>query len=166
MDDLIAIVRTYIEDEVSPYTVSDAIITRWLNTDRKYIHELAIYPEDYGYDNVSSVYPIGYMYISGLVLTDGDGNTISSSDYTVDVFNGLVTFDDDSTIPDSIYATFNYHDFFNAVSELWKYRAALARFSGRAKLGDEDIPMDAYNREYCIQKYWDFKQSKNITMER
>jgi hypothetical protein len=166
MDDLITIVRSYIEDETAPYTVSDAIITRWLNTDRKYKYELAIYAEDYAYDNESRVYPIGYSYISGLVLKDGDGNTISSSNYTVDVFNGIITFDDDYTIPDIVYASFNYHDFFNAVSELWKYRAALAKFSGSAKLGDEQIPEDKYNREYCLQKYWDFMQSKNISMER
>lgn len=166
MNDLIAIVRTYIEDETAPYSVSDAIITRWLNDGRKYKDSLQIVAEDYDSDNDSRVYPIGYHWISGLVLKDGNDDTIASSNYTVDVFNGLVTFDVGYTIPTGVYATFNYHDFYNAVAELWKYRAAKARFSGVAKLADEQIPMDAYNREYCIMKYWDFLQSKNITMER
>ncbi len=166
MDDLIAIVRTYIEDETAPYTVSDAIITRWLNADRKYVHERPIYPEDYGYDNESLVYPIGCKYLSGVVLKDGNGNTIASSNYTLDVFNGIVTFDVGYTIPASVYATFNYHNFFNAVAELWKYQAALARFDGKTQLADEGIPEDKGSRSYCIRKYWDYRQSVNITMER
>jgi hypothetical protein len=166
MDDLIAIVRTYIEDTTTPYTVSDAIITRWLNKDRGYVNSLQIFAEDYYYDNESLVYQIGYKYLSGVVLKDGDDNTISSSNYTVDVFNGIVTFDDGYTIPDAVYITFNWHDFFEAVAELWLYQAGLSRFSGRVKLADEDLPMDKSSREYCIQKSWTYRQSKNIQMER
>ena len=166
MDALILVIREYIEDETSPYAVSDTIITRYLNMNRKYIDSQIIYPEDYGYDEVSKVYPVGYSFLSGVTLEDGDENTISASDYTLDVFNGLVTFDDAYTIPDNVYITFNYHDFYEVVSKLWLYRAARAQFTGKAKLADEDIPLDKYNREYCIMKYWDFMQSKNLTIER
>lgn len=165
-EQLVTDIRKYIEDETAPYAVTEAIILQKLNLTRSYVDSLRIYPEDYGYDGVSKVYRIGYAGIMNLSLKDIDDNAIASANYEVDVENGIITFDDDYTIPDIVYASFNYHDFYNAVSELWKYRAALAKFSGKAKLGDEDIPMDKYNREYCLQKYWDFCQSKNISMER
>jgi hypothetical protein len=44
--------------------------------------------------------------------------------------------------------------------------AALSRFDGPVKLGDEQLPEDKYSRSYCIRKYWDWCQSENITMER
>ena len=163
---LITLARTYIEDETTPYTVSDAIILQKLNTDRQYIEKMQIYSEDYAYDNVSKVYSIDYNYIMNLVLTDADDNVISTDNYTVDVENGIVTFDAVYTIPDTVLAKFTYHDFFEAISQLWLYQMALSRFSGRVKLGDEDLPMDKSSREYCAQKYWAYKQSKNIQLER
>jgi len=166
MEALITLARTYIEDETSPYTVSDAIIEQKLNADRQYIKEMQIYSEDYAYDNVSKVYSIDYNYIMNLVLTDADDNVIADTNYTVDVENGIITFDAGYTIPDSVYATFTYHDFMEAVSQLWLYRAALSRFSGRVELGDEKLPLDASSREYCIMKYWNFKQSKCFNLER
>jgi len=164
---LIEIVRTYIEDETIPYSVNDSIIERWLNEDRHYVNNMQIYSEDYNYDNESLIYYIDYKYLTNVVLKDGDDNVISTDDYTIDVFNGIITFDAGPfIIPDSIYITFNYHDFFEAISQLWLYQMALSRFSGRVKLGDEDLPMDKSSREYCLQKYWAYKQSKNIQMER
>ena len=163
---LITLARTYIEDETSPYMTSDTIIEQKLNADRKYIEDLQIYPEDYDYDAVSKVYPIGYSYLMNLILEDGDENVISTSNYDVDVENGIVTFKAGYTIPDSIYATFNYCDFFEAVAQLWLYQAAKSRFDGVAKLGDEGIPEDKGSRSYCIRKYWDYRTSKNIQLER
>ena len=163
---LLTLARVYIEDETAPYTVSDTIVLQKLNADRTPIEDLQIYPEDYNYNAVSKVYPIKYAYIMNLVLKDGDDNTIASSNYTVDVENGIITFDDGYTIPDTVLAKFTYHDFFEAVAELWKYMAAKSRFDGPSKLGDEQIPEDKGSRSYCIRKYWDYCQSKNIQMER
>jgi len=163
---IIAIVRNYIEDSTAPYTCSDAVIERWLNADRKYVEDLQIYPEDYNYNAISKVYKIGYCYLMNVVLEDGNDAIISDANYTVDVENGIVTFDAGYTIPDSVLAKFTYHDFFEAISQLWLYQMALSRFSGRVKLGDEDLPMDKSSREYCAQKYWSYKQSKNIQLER
>ena len=166
-DALVTLARKYIEDDTAPYSVTDAIILQKLNAERNYIEGLQIYAEDYFEDNVSTVYPIGYAYIMNLVLTDGDDNVISTDDYTVDVENGLITFDSSPVIiPDAVYAQFTYHDFYNAVAEMWKYQAALSRFDGTAKLGDEGIPEDKGSRGYCIRKYWDYRTSKNIQMER
>jgi hypothetical protein len=165
---LVTELRKYIEDETAPYMVSDTIILQKLNASRNYIEGLQIYAEDYFNDNVSTVYPLGYAGIMNLILTDGDDNVIDTDNYTVDVENGIIDFDTSPpyTIPDIVYAQFNYCDFYEAISELWKYRAALSRFSGKVQLGDEVLPLDANSREYCIMKYWDFKQSKNIQMER
>ncbi len=167
MEDLILIVREYIEDETEPYAVSDTVIERMLNQNRTYVNERQIYADDYLYDNESLIYPIGYKYLSGLVLIDGDDNEIDSDNYEVDVFNGIITFDASPVVvPDAVYATFYYHNFFDAVAEIWKYRAAQAKFSGKVKLGDEDLPMDKNSREYCLQKYWNFKPSKSTQLER
>jgi hypothetical protein len=163
---LITLARTYIEDETAPYTVSDTIIEQKLNADRRYIEEKQIYSEDYFYDDESLIYKIGYCYLMNLVLTDEDENVIADTNYTVDVENGIITFDAGYTIPDSVYATFNYFDFYNAVAELWLYQAAKSRFDGTAKLGDEGIPEDKGSRSYCIRKYWDYRTSKNIQLER
>jgi len=165
---LIEIVRNYIEDEAIPYSVSDGIIERWLNDDRHYVDSMQIYSEDYYYDNESLIYHIDYKYLTGVILKDGGGNIISSEDYEIDVFNGIVTFDASPpvVVPNAVYATFNYHNFFEAVAQLWLYRAAKSRFSGRAKLGDEDLPEDKNSREYCIKKYWDFRQSSSGQLER
>jgi hypothetical protein len=164
---LVTSLRNYIEDATAPYTVSEAIILQKLNANRQYVEGLQLYPEDYGLSAVSTIYPIGYVGIMNLILTDGDDNVISASDYEVDAENGIITFDSSPVvIPDSVYAQFTYHNFNEAIAELWKYRAALSRFSGKVQLGDENLPLDAGSREYCIMKYWDFKQSENIQMER
>ena len=165
-EQLITLARTYIEDEAVPYAVTDAIIEQKLNADRKYIESLQIYAEDYSYDNVSCIYKVGYCYLMNMVLNDGT-NPIASTNYTVDVENGIITFDASPVvIPDVVYVTFTYHDFYNSIAELWLYMAAKARISGKARLGDEDLPMDKSSREYCIMKYWDYKQSRNIQLER
>lgn len=163
---LVTKAREYLENISATY-ISDAIITNNLNRSRKYVDSLQIYAEDYAYDNESAVYLIKRKYIMNLVLKDGNGDVISTDDYSVDVENGIITFDGSPlVIPDAVYATFTYHDFFNAVAECWLWLAGIARISGRVKLGDEDLPMDYNSREYCVQKYWLYCQSENIDMER
>lgn len=163
---LILKVREYLENVSAAY-ISDAVIERWLNSTRKYVDSKQIYAEDYLYDNESAVYKIGYNGIMNLVLKDGDGDVISTDDYSVDVENGIVTFDGSPlVIPDSVYATFTYHNFFNAVAKCWEYLAAIARLDGPVKLADESLPEDYNSRAYCIKKYWLFCQSENIDMER
>jgi hypothetical protein len=163
---LITIARSYIEDATEPYTVSDTIIERHLNKSRTPINDLRIYAEDYGYGNESSIYLLNHSYIMNLTLEDGDGNIISTDNYTLDAFNGLVTFGGEYTIPDSVYASFTYHDLFDAIANIWLYRASLATIWGKKQLGDEQLPQDKYHTEYCIKKYWAFRQSTSTQMER
>jgi hypothetical protein len=166
-EELINIIRTYIEDPTAPYTVSDIVIERFLNKGRKYLEDLQLFAEDYYGDNVSTVYPIGYPYLTNVSLKDGEGNTISTDDYTVDVFNGIITFDASPVvIPDAVYATFNYFNFFATVADIWLYRAALATTMGNTQLGDEILPKGKNSVEYCSQKYWTYRQSISRQMER
>ena len=166
-EQLIDMVRTYIEDPTVPYIVSDIVIERFLNKTRKYLEDLQLFAEDEAWEGVSVVYPVGYQYLMNVSLKDGEGNTISASDYSVDAFNGIITFDGSPVvIPDAIYATFTYHNFFEAVADIWLYRAALATTAKKAQLGDEILPEDKYNVEYCAAKYWTFRQSKSLQMER
>lgn len=163
---LITDARVLLED-ASTTEISDAVILQKLNETRNYVHDLQIYREDYGFDNTSMVFVIGYKYLMNLTLNDGT-NTISADDYEVDAVNGLITFDSSpmATIPDAVYCTFTYHNFMQAVANCWLYLASKSRFSGRVKLADEDIPMDRSSREYCIQKYWDYCQSESFHLKR
>lgn len=157
---LITTAREYIEDESAPYAVSDTVIERIFNISRQAVYDLQLLPEEVG----GVVYDIGYKYLMNVSITTDGTTVIDSDDYTLDVFNGIITFDTAPTT--SVYATFTKHDFYNAVAEVWKYRAAKARFSGDVKLGDEIIPQDKYNREYCINKYWNFRVARTIQTER
>jgi hypothetical protein len=157
---LITIAREYIEDETSPYAISDTIIERIFNQSRQSVYDLFLLPEESG----GRIYDIGHKYLMNVTLTTDGTTAIGTDDYTLDVFNGIITFD--SAPSTSVYATFTEHDFYNAVAEIWKYRAAKARFSGDVKLGDEVIPQDKYNREYCIGKYWNFRVARTIQAER
>jgi len=166
VEPLITIIRDDYLESATTSEVSDAVIERLLNKHRGYIHDLQIIAEDYYFDNASKVYKIGYSYLMNVVLTDGSGAVIASTNYTLDVFNGIVTFITGYTIPDTVYITFNYFDFFETVADLWTYLAAKSRFLGQSQLGDEKLAQDKSSREYCISKAWEFRQSKNIQMER
>lgn len=157
---LITTAREYIEDETAPYAVSDTIIERIFNISRQSVYDLQLLPEEVG----GVVYDIGYKYLMNVSITTDGTTVIDSDDYTLDAFNGIITFDTAPTT--GVYISFTTHDFFNAVAEIWKYRAAKARFSGDVKLGDEVIPQDKYNREYCIGKYWNFRVARTIQTER
>ena len=165
---LITEVRAYIEDLVQPYAISDTIILRWLNKSRHYIDDYQVYPEDYPTHSVSPVYNIGHASIMNLILEDAiDGNVISESDYTVDYVNGIITFDSSPlVIPSTVYATFTTHDIFEAVAELWKYRAALATTMSKSQIGDETLPEDKNGLSYCMAKYWSFRKSYSRLIER
>ena len=158
-EELIKMVRDYIEDNKVPYIISDTVIERMPNKSRIAVYELPISAE---YDN-GKVYNIGHKYLMNVVVSDGT-NIIDPSNYEIDVFNGIITFDSAPTT--GIYVSFTKHDFFNAVADLWKYRAGLSRFSGRVKLGDEDLPDNANSREYCIRKYWDYRTARTIQTQR
>jgi len=76
--------------------------------------------------------------------------------------NGIYTFTTEQT---AVYIKAYAYDLYRSASDIWLVRAE-ASFSGKVKVGDEDIPMDKYNREYCIMKYWDLRQSSSTQMER
>jgi hypothetical protein len=159
MDNLISEVRKLIDDTTAPYDFDDTTIERYLNKDRGYVEDMALT----SIDTTELVYELGFKNIADLVLKDNSGSTISAADYDFDYINGIITF---SIAPDSINATFTYHDLYNTVAELWLARASQSKFSGKVKLADEELPADKNSREFCIQQYWFFKRSKSFRMER
>jgi hypothetical protein len=159
MNNLITEVRRLIDDTTAPYDYTDEQITRYLDKRRGYIEEKGLT----AVDDSELIYYLGYKNIARLVIQDTDDNVISAATYDLDYLNGIVTF---TTDPGSIEATFTYHDINDAVAELWLARAAQARFSGRIKLADEELPADKNSREYCIGQYWYFKRSRNVEIER
>ena len=159
MNNLITEVRKLIDDESQPYDYDDITITRYLNRGRGYIEDKALL----AIDDDELIYELGYVNIAGLILRDNLDNVIPASDYTLDYINGVVTF---TTEPVDINATFTYHDLYNTVADLWLARAATAKFSGNVKLGDEQLPRDKSEREFCVQQYWFFRRNKNMNTTR
>jgi len=108
-----------------------------------------------------------YKYLDNRVLDDGttDFTEISGEegDYTADDINGIYTF---TAEQDAVYINAQYYDLYKTASDIWLVRAAQATFSGNTRLGDETIPQDKYNKEYCIRKYWDLRPSDSSEMER
>jgi hypothetical protein len=166
MNNLIIEVRRLIDDTTTPYDFTDAQITRYLsrgisaNTGHKDDYSPAII------DSTGHAYDLKYKNIANFSVKDSDGNTISATCYDLDYLNGLLMFTPSGPGYLNITVGFTYHDLHEAVSELWLARAGMARFSGRVKLADEDLPMDKNSREFCIQQYWAFKKNKNMDIVR
>ena len=167
MSQLIDEVRILIEDELTIGEVEadadfpDAEITKYLNKYRGYLDDVSLTYENDDY----LVWLCDYKYLDNVILDSAEDTPISEDDYTADDINGIYTF---TTKPDplAVYIKANYYDLYSTASDIWLVRAAKAGFSGRVKLGDEEIPMDKENKIYCIQKYWELRQSQSIQMER
>ena len=158
MSQLTEELRILIEDEGSIYDIdfTDDELTKYLNKYRGYLEDYPLSPENY-YTWISP-----FKYLDNRSLSDGTAE-ISEDEYTADDINGIYQFAEEQS---AVYITANYYDLYKTASEIWLVRAARAKFSGKTQLGDEVIPMDKYNREYCIQKYWDLSLSESIQMER
>jgi len=152
--------RILIEDESSD-DFTDAQLVVYLNKYRGYIDGLSLTAE-------SDDYLVWYSPYKNLdnrsLRTGADSSTeVSTDDYTADDLNGIFTF---TTAQAAIYLYANFYNLQETAADIWLIRAAKSTFSGPVKLGDETIPMDKYNREYCIQKYWQTKTSTDSQMQR
>ena len=160
MSQLLTELRKLIEDESSEdYT--DAELNVYLN---KYRDTLDDYPLTAETDDYL-VWLCDYKYLDNVVLDSATDTPIDSGDYTADDINGIYTFTAEPD-PLAVYIKAQYYDLYKTASDIWLVRAARCSFSGRVGLGDEEIPADKLNREYCIQKYWDLRQSDTTEMER
>jgi len=162
MSQLLDELRKLIEDEDSEdYT--DAELNVYLN---KYRDTLDDYPLTAETDSYL-VWLCEYRYLDNRILTTGTNDFTEISDeegdYIADDINGIYTF---TVAQTAVYIKAQYYDLYKTASDIWLVRAAQAQFDGDLGLGDEKIPQDKYNREYCIQKYWMLRQSDSSEMER
>jgi len=157
MSQLIDEVRILIEDESSE-DFTDEQITRYLN---KYRGTLDDYPLSAETDDYL-VWICIYKYLDNVVLDSATDTPVTDS-YTSDDINGIYTF---TTAQTAVYIKAQYYDLYKTASDIWLVRAAKASFSGKVKLGDEQIPQDKGNKEYCIEKYWELRPSDTDEMER
>ncbi len=156
MSQLTEELRILIEDEGLEADFTDDELTKYLNKYRGYLEDYPLSPENY-YTWISP-----FKYLDNRKLSD-EVAEINEGEYIADDVNGIYEFYEEQS---AVYITANYYDLYKTASEIWLVRAARAKFSGKTQLGDEVIPMDKYNREYCIQKYWDLSLSESIQMER
>lgn len=160
MSQLLDELRILIEDTGSE-DFTDTQCQTYLNKYRGYV-------EGYGLSAESTDYLVWispFKYLNNRSLRSGaDSSTeIDESNYTADDLNGIFTFTEAQA---AVYLYANYYNLYQSAADMWLVRAAQTSFSGPIKLGDEVIPMDKNNREYCIQKYWDYCTSSNTQMER
>lgn len=158
MSQLLDELRILIEDE-SEEDFTNNQLTKYLNKYRGTLDDYMLDAETTDY----LVWICDYKYLSGVTLDSALDTPIDSEDYSSDEINGIFTF---TEAQDAVYIKAQYYDLYRTASDIWLIRAAKATFSGNVKLGDETIPQDKNNKEYCIQKHWDFRQSDTIEMER
>jgi len=160
MSQLIDEVRILIEDEdEDSEDFTDDEITKYLNKYRDYLDDVALAYENDDY----LIWLCDYKYLDNVILDSAEDTPINEGDYTGDDINGIYTF---TTAQTAVYIKANYYNLYKTASDIWLVRAAKATFSGKVKLGDEEVPQDKYNKEYCISKYWELRPSDSNEMER
>jgi len=157
MSQLLTELRRLIEDPDSEDFTDDQLNV-YLN---KYRETLDDYPLTAETDDYL-VWICEYKYLNGVIL-DSTTDTPVIDSYESDDINGIYTFE---VAQSAIYIKANYYDLYKTASDIWLIRAAQAQFDGDVGLGDEKIPQDKYNREYCIKKYWMLRPSDSTSMER
>ena len=150
MSQLIDELRILIEDPGTDFT--DAQLYKYLNKYRGYLDDVALGAENDSY----LVWWCKYKYLDNRILDSALDTPILEAAYTADDINGMYTF---AVAVDAVYIKANFFDLYMTASDMWMVRASQATFSGNVKLGDETIPQDKYNKEYCIQKYWMLRPS-------
>jgi len=160
MSQLLTELRKLIEDEDSEDYTDDELKV-YLNKYRGYLDDVSLTYENDDY----LVWLCDYKYLDNVILDSAEDTPIDETDYTADNINGIYTFTEEPD-PLAVYIKANYYDLYKTASDIWLVRAARCSFSGRVGLGDETIPMDKENKEYCIQKYWELRPSDSNEMER
>jgi len=151
MSQLLDELRILIED-VGSTDFTDAELKKYLNKYRGYLDEYGLTAENDDY----LVWWCKYKYLDNRILDSAIDTPIPEVDYTADDVNGMYTF---AVAVDNVYIKANFFDLYMTASDIWMIRSAQATFSGPVKLGDEIVPQDKYNKEYCIGKYWDLRPS-------
>jgi len=158
LEQILAELRMLIEDEDEDDFTDDEL-TKYLNKYRGYLDDVSLTAENDDY----LVWLCDYRYLGNRILDSAEDTEIDEDDYEADDINGIYTFESEQS---AVYIKANYFDLYKTASDIWLLRAARAGFDGRVRLGDEELPMDKYNKTYCIGKYWDLMKSESIEIER
>ena len=154
---LVTELRKLIEDENSvDYT--EAQLKTYLNQHRLKLTDITMVAEDATY--LVFFAPVGNLM--DVVLTDANDVVLTPS--SSDVLNGIFTF---STEQGTVIINCTAHQLKQTAYEIWILNSQRTHFSGDVKLGDETIPQDKNNAEYCLKKAYAIKPSRtNLQIER
>ena len=171
MSQLTDFLRRLINDAGATDFTDDELQVR-LNKHRSFINETIINTENeddklvyiaaiIGWDGVS-IKRIHYM--NNVVLESAPGTAIPGGEITSqDEINGVFFF---NTEQDNVYLSANYYDVFDTAADIWEERIGLAPISGKAKVGDEDIPKDVNYVEFCEAQVRRYRRSSSGSIAR
>ena len=152
-------------DDVAAADFTDAALQVRLNKHRSYLNEAIINTENVdtelvyisaivGWDGISTK---RILYMDNVELESAPGTAIPVGEITTkDEINGVFTF---TTAQDNVYLSANYYDVYETAADIWEEYQGLACISGKAKVGDEDIPKDKNYVEFCEAKKILFRRS-------
>ena len=166
MSQLTDYLRKLIDDVGSTDFTDDELQVR-LNKHRSFINEVGIPTENVddeltyiseviGNDGVT-VKRIHYM--DNVELESASETAIPPGEITSqDDINGVFVF---NVAQDNVYLSCNFYDVYQTASDIWEEYQGLACISGKAKVGDEDIPKDKNYVEFCEAKKMLFRRSSS-----
>ncbi len=103
-------------------------------------------------------------YMDNVVLESTPGTVIDPGEITSkDEINGVFVF---SEAQDNVYLSANFYDVYDTAADIWEERIGLAPISGKAKVGDEDIPKDVNYVEFCEAQVRRFRRSSSGSIAR
>ena len=149
-DALIIELRKLIEDEAA-VDFTETQLRTYLNRHRIKLTDITLLSEDNDY----LIYHAEAQNLMDVVLTDENDNVITPS--VSDTLNGIFTFAAAQTI---VTLNCTSHELYQTAFEIWIIRAQRTHFSGEVKLGDEVIPQDKNNSQYCLKKAYAIKPSR------
>ena len=159
-------------DDVGATDFTDAALQVRLNKHRSFINETIISTENVddeltyiaaivGNDGVTTKY---ILYMDNVVLESAPGTAIAPAEISVqDDINGVFVF---TVAQDNVYLSCNFYEVFDTAADIWEEYMGLACISGKAKVGDEDIPKDKNYVEFCEMKMRLFRRSSSSQIAR
>ena len=171
MSQLTDFLRRLIND-VGSTDFTDAALQVRLNKHRSHLNEAIIPVENVdtelvyiaaivGWDGVT---PKRIHYMDNVELESAPGTAIPGAQISIqDDINGVFTF---TTAQDNVYLTCNFYDVFDTAADIWEERIGLASVTGKAKVGDEDIPKDVNYVEFCEAQVRRYRRSSTDSIAR
>jgi len=154
-------------DDVGASDFTDVALQVRLNKHRSFINERIIDTENADDELVYISAIIGnddvttkrILYMDNVVLESAPGTAIPGAEISVqDDINGVFTF---TVAQDNVYLSANFYDVYETAADIWEEYIGLACATGKAKVGDEDIPKDKNFVEFCEMKMRLFRRSSS-----